>query len=147
MVQRTRERKVAKLFQHGGSQAVQLPAGYRFDTDEVYVTRDDATGDVTLSSRPGRNVWRAYFEFRDSLDIPQEDLDAYMSERPMNQPVNRPSVFAASIDERIGHLEPQEYAISVITRAELMFGLRGVPDEHPSRLMVRSFLGEIQTLD
>lgn len=86
------ERK-AKLFQNGGSQAVRLPADYRFDGDEVYVTRDEATGDVTLSTRPRHNVWKEYLAFRDSLDIPQEDLDAYMDERPMNQPASWRNVF------------------------------------------------------
>ena len=47
------ETRVAKLFKNGASQAVRLPAGFRFEGDEVYVTRDDATGDVVLSNRPG----------------------------------------------------------------------------------------------
>ena len=80
-----RERK-AKLFQNGGSQAVRPPADVRFYGEEVYVTRDEASGDVILSSRPRRNVWKEFIAFRDSLDIPQEELDTYMSERPMNKP-------------------------------------------------------------
>ncbi len=52
-----------------------------------------------------------------------------------------------SIDERIDELGPNQYAISVMTRAELMFGLRGVPPKHPSHLTVRRFLGEVQILD
>lgn len=87
-----RERK-AKLFQNGGSQAVRLPADYRFDGEEVYVTRDELSGDVILSSHPRRNVWKEYIAFRDSFDVPREDLDDYMSERPMNQPVSRRSIF------------------------------------------------------
>ena len=88
------ERKKAKLFQNGGSQAVRLPAEFRFDADEVYVTRDEATGDVVLSSRePRANVWKEFIAFRDSLDIPQEDLDDYMSERPMNRPAAFRNVF------------------------------------------------------
>lgn len=43
---------VAKIFQTGRSQAVRLPAAFRFDTREVYVRRDEATGDVILSRRP-----------------------------------------------------------------------------------------------
>jgi antitoxin VapB len=43
---------VAKVFQTGGSQAVRLPAAFRFDVPEVYVRRDPATGDVILSRRP-----------------------------------------------------------------------------------------------
>ena len=41
----------AKLFTTGGSQAVRLPAEYRFSGDVVYVRRDPLTGDVILSSR------------------------------------------------------------------------------------------------
>ncbi len=94
MVQRTTtEARVAKLFEDGGSQAVRLPAECRFDADEVYVTRDEATGDVTLSTGSRRNVWKEFIEYRDSLNIPREDLDNYMAERPMNTPIKGRSVF------------------------------------------------------
>ena len=53
----------------------------------------------------------------------------------------------ASIDEQINRLKPGEYAISVMTRAELLFGLWELPATHPSHLMVRRFLGEAQILD
>lgn len=43
---------IAKVFQTGRSQAVRLPAAYRFDTREVFIRRDAATGDVILSRRP-----------------------------------------------------------------------------------------------
>jgi len=43
---------IAKVFQTGRSQAVRLPAAFRFDTKEVFVRRDEATGDVILSRRP-----------------------------------------------------------------------------------------------
>ena len=36
------ETPVAKLFKNGASQAVRLPVDFRFEGDEVYVTRDDA---------------------------------------------------------------------------------------------------------
>lgn len=42
---------IAKLFATGGSQAVRLQAEFRFDgITEVYIRRDDATGDVILST-------------------------------------------------------------------------------------------------
>jgi antitoxin VapB len=41
---------VAKLFMHGGSQAVRLPKEFRFEGTEVYVRRVGA--DVVLSARP-----------------------------------------------------------------------------------------------
>jgi antitoxin VapB len=42
----------AKLFANGRSQAVRLPAAFRFEGDEVFIRRDDATGDVILSRKP-----------------------------------------------------------------------------------------------
>ncbi len=52
-----------------------------------------------------------------------------------------------SIDRRIDSLAPAEFAISVMTRAELMFGLKKLPSEHVFHLMVRRFLGGVQILD
>ncbi len=34
------ETRIAKLFKNGSSQAVRLPAEFRFDGDKVYVTRE-----------------------------------------------------------------------------------------------------------
>ena len=39
----------AKLFTIGGSQAVCLPAEFRFEGDEVEIRRDSVTGEVVLS--------------------------------------------------------------------------------------------------
>lgn len=43
---------VAKVFRNGRSQAVRIPAEFRFKTDEVYIERDEASGVVKLSERP-----------------------------------------------------------------------------------------------
>jgi virulence-associated protein VagC len=56
------ETRIAKLFKNGASQAVRLPAEFRFEGEEVYVTRDDSTGDVVLSTRPGAKTWHDFFE-------------------------------------------------------------------------------------
>ena len=65
--------KQAKLFSNGGSQAVRLPAEFRFDGDQVYVRRDRGTGDVILSNRP-HSTWREFMQFRAELGSPDEDL-------------------------------------------------------------------------
>ena len=44
----------AKLFTHGGSQAVRLPKEYRFEGHEVHVRRVGA--DVILSARPAGSM-------------------------------------------------------------------------------------------
>jgi antitoxin VapB len=78
--------KTAKLFVNGGSQAVRLPAEFRFDgSDEVYIRRDAVTGDVILSARRTSNTWRDFFELRDRADAPA-DSD-FMNDRPLNEPL------------------------------------------------------------
>jgi len=74
--------KLAKLFKNGSSQAVRLPAEFRFSGTQVYATRDETTGEVVLSDRPGSKVWRDFFKLIRSIDIPAD----FMSERPMNGP-------------------------------------------------------------
>ena len=83
------ETRVAKLFRNGASQAVRLPAEFRFEGGEVYVSRDDTTGDVVLSNRPGAKTWNEFFELLHAVDVPED----YMSERPLNALPNNRGVF------------------------------------------------------
>jgi antitoxin VapB len=70
----------AKLFKNGASQAVRLPAEFRFDGDEVFVSRDERTGDVILSKRPAAQSWDDFFELLADTEIPPD----FMAERPLN---------------------------------------------------------------
>lgn len=63
---------IAKVFQTGRSQAVRLPAAFRFDTKEVYVRRDEATGDVILSRRP--SDWTQLLEAVDGAKAESQDF-------------------------------------------------------------------------
>jgi antitoxin VapB len=86
------ETRVARLFKNGASQAVRLPAEFRFEGSEVYATRDERTGDVVLSAHPGAGVWSEFFTFRDRAEIP----DDFMADRPMNLPSIERDVFKVS---------------------------------------------------
>lgn len=46
----------ARVFRNGRSQAVRIPAEYRFKTEEVYVERDGSTGALILSEKPLRRL-------------------------------------------------------------------------------------------
>jgi antitoxin VapB len=83
------EMHIAKLFKDGADQAVRLPAEFRFDGDEVYISRDDTTGDVVLSSHPGAKAWSDFFDFVRSIDVPAD----FMAERPMNTPLQTRILF------------------------------------------------------
>jgi antitoxin VapB len=65
--------KTARLFSNGGSQAVWLPAEFRFDGEQVDVRRDGLTGDVILSSRP-RSNWREFMALRAQFGPVTEEL-------------------------------------------------------------------------
>jgi antitoxin VapB len=73
----------AKLFYNGRSQAVRLPAEYRFQGSEVYVRRDPATGDVILSRRP--ESWQDFFELMKTIEVPKD----FMADRDDAPPQKR----------------------------------------------------------
>jgi antitoxin VapB len=82
--------KIARVFNNGGSQAVRLPAEFRFDGDEVFVRRDERTGDVILSRKSGWSTWEEYFESRGTGDaVPPE----FMRDRPLNAPLTDKALF------------------------------------------------------
>jgi antitoxin VapB len=64
----------AKLFTTGGSQAVRLPAEYRFEGTEVDIRRDPQTGDVVLS-KPIQS-WDDYFAWVRTLNLPEDVFPA-----------------------------------------------------------------------
>jgi antitoxin VapB len=66
---------IAKIFMTGRSQAVRLPAQYRFDTSEVFIRRDPATGDVILSARP--TDWEGFF----ALPPIEDDSHDFLGDR------------------------------------------------------------------
>jgi antitoxin VapB len=52
--------RTAKLFRNGRSQAVRLPADFRFAESQVFIRQDPVTGDVILSRRP--ESWESFFQ-------------------------------------------------------------------------------------
>jgi antitoxin VapB len=75
--------QTAKLFRNGRSQAVRLPAEFRFSGSEVYVRRDPATGDVILSRRP--ESWEDFFALTESLQIPDDFLSTRRDAPPQKR--------------------------------------------------------------
>jgi len=75
--------RTAKLFYNGRSQAVRLPAEYRFSGSEVFVRRDPTTGDVVLSRRP--DSWQDFFDLMKTIDVPED----FMADRDDAPPQKR----------------------------------------------------------
>ena len=75
--------RTAKLFRNGRSQALRLPAEYRFEGSEVYIRRDAKSGDVIISRRP--ESWQEFFEMADRTHVPE----GFLSDRGDLPPQNR----------------------------------------------------------
>lgn len=56
--------QTAKLFMNGRSQAVRLPKEFRFEGDEVYISRHGDT--VIISSKP--QTWDDFFDRKPAFD-------------------------------------------------------------------------------
>lgn len=92
------ETKIAKIFKNGASQAVRLPADFRFEGDQVYASRHDASGDIILSKRPGTRAWGDFFELLRSIEVPPE----FMAQRELNAVPSSIGVFDSFVSATPG---------------------------------------------
>lgn len=79
--------RTAKLFMTGRSQAVRLPAEFRFEGSEVFVRRDPETGDVILSRKP--ESWDGLFALYGRGDVPPD----FMAPADRRQPAQERDPF------------------------------------------------------
>lgn len=82
--------KPVKVFKNGASQAVRLPAEFRFNTEVIFATFDEATGNVLLSANPSENIWADFFADKPNLDT---EGTSYMLKRPMNTITKEKAIF------------------------------------------------------
>jgi antitoxin VapB len=75
--------QTAKLFMNGRSQAVRLPAEFRFEGKEVFIRRDPETGDVILSQN--QRDWDRLLALIKEADFPQD----FLSPQERNQSVEQ----------------------------------------------------------
>ncbi len=51
----------AKVFTTGNSQAVRLPKPFRVNVSEMWITKNEATGEITLKPKPHSDELEAFF--------------------------------------------------------------------------------------
>jgi antitoxin VapB len=51
----------AKVFSTGNSQAVRLPKAFRVDTSEMWINKNEITGEITLTPKPSLDEWDEFF--------------------------------------------------------------------------------------
>lgn len=80
--------RIAKLFRNGRSQAVRLPAEFRFEGKEVFIRKDEKTGDVILSRRP--DSWELFLRLREeALLHDREAVEQFLVDRKDEPPEDR----------------------------------------------------------
>lgn len=84
--------QTAKLFKNGRSQAVRLPAEFRFEGEEVQIRRDPDTGDVILS--PLNKSFAQWLETHERLlasmnDEERKELQGFLADRDQGEDVDR----------------------------------------------------------
>ncbi len=77
-------KQTAKLFPNGRSQAVRLPAKFRFEGTEVFIEKDPATGNLIVSPKP-QSSWETFLALREQTDVPA----GFMSDRGDGPPQKR----------------------------------------------------------
>ena len=86
----TTETRTAKLFRNGRSQAVRLPAEFRFEGKEVLIRRDPETGDVILSEPRKPKSWDEFFAMVATLKAEApEEFEDFMKDRKNSPPKMR----------------------------------------------------------
>jgi antitoxin VapB len=78
----------AKVFMSGRSQAVRIPAEFRFSESEVYIRRDPKNGDLILSQAPAGLA--EIFAALDEVGVPEDFLTS--ADRAQGPPQERPEL-------------------------------------------------------
>lgn len=61
----------AKIFHSGHSQAVRLPKAFRLAGDEVWISKNEATGEITLTPKKALSEIDAMFQLIETAEIPE----------------------------------------------------------------------------
>jgi antitoxin VapB len=78
----------AKVFMSGRSQAVRIPAQFRFSKSEIYIRRDPKNGDLILSQAPASLA--DIFAALDAVGVPEDFLSP--ADRAQELPQERPEL-------------------------------------------------------
>ena len=78
----------AKVFTTGNSQAVRLPKAFRVDSREVWITRNEHTGEIMLKPKPDGNALQAFLQALRSQPV-SDDFVPPRNDAPQPDPLAR----------------------------------------------------------
>lgn len=74
--------QTARVFMNGQSQAVRIPKEFRFNSDEVFISRNES-GDLVLSEK--NPTWTSFFATHND----PKGLEDFMADREQDLPVDK----------------------------------------------------------
>lgn len=63
----------AKVFTTGNSQAIRLPKAYRVDAREMWITKNERTGEITLRPKPQPEALAAFMAALQAMPMQGEE--------------------------------------------------------------------------
>ena len=64
----------AKVFTTGNSQAIRLPKAFRVNVAEMWITKNEVSGEITLKPKPERDDLEAFFAQLSAMPVTEEFL-------------------------------------------------------------------------
>ena len=77
---------IAKVFFAGNSQAVRLPKAFRVTASEMWISRNDRTGEIVLKPRPDTASLDRLFRMIENAPLPDDFLVEAMRCNALPQP-------------------------------------------------------------
>lgn len=66
----------AKVFTTGNSQAIRLPKAFRVDTREMWITKNEGTGEIILKPKPAPDELEAFLAELKTMPVSDEFIPA-----------------------------------------------------------------------
>ena len=79
----------ARVFMNGRSQAVRIPAEYRFTSAEVYIRRNPQSGEIILSEHPLKPSLAEIFAMLDAAQSAEGPAPDLLEDRDITPPQER----------------------------------------------------------
>ncbi|MDR0775067.1 MAG: AbrB/MazE/SpoVT family DNA-binding domain-containing protein [Azonexus sp.] len=76
----------ARVFTSGNSQAVRLPKSFRLDVDAVWITQNEATGEILLQPKPKPEVLEAFFSLLEAVPRNSDEFLLPRADTPRGSP-------------------------------------------------------------
>jgi antitoxin VapB len=97
----------AKVFTNGNSQAIRLPKAFRVDVEEMWISQNEVTGDITLKPKDTVELRsrrldsliaaitenplpESFLSDASRLNAPPKNPFADLADSPVKRPTNRP---------------------------------------------------------